>query len=144
MRRKISLTAELLDDKEDDSSVETISNNSFDDDIEDEDGLSYKETTKSNRETTSTQQAASKTNVNSTISNENGAKTQQNSATAVTLSNGQTRDIDMKVIEPYKRCLSHGGYIKSPGHNAIVIFSACYLPDRSRADYHYVMENLFL
>lgn len=140
------MTAELLDSKEDDSSVETISNNSFDDDIEDEDGLSYKETTKSNKEPASTQEAASQTknSVCATISNENGAKPQPNSATAVTLSNGQTRDIDMKVIEPYKRCLSHGGYIKSPGHNAIVIFSACYLPDRSRADYHYVMENLFL
>lgn len=141
--RKIPLTEELMSTKEDDSSVETISNNSFDDDIEDEDGLSFKET-KSNRQPASNQEAVL-TSVSTTIANENGAKVQQTSGVAaVTLSNGQTRDIDMKVIEPYKRCLSHGGYIKSPGHNAIVIFSACYLPDRSRADYHYVMENLFL
>lgn len=62
----------------------------------------------------------------------------------ITLPDGRTRDIDMKVIEPYKRVLSHGGYLSSGGHNAIVVFSACYLPDRSRTDYHYVMDNLFL
>lgn len=62
----------------------------------------------------------------------------------ITLPDGRTRDIDMKVIEPYKRVLSHGGYLSSGGHNAIVVFSACYLPDRSRCDYHYVMDNLFL
>lgn len=65
-------------------------------------------------------------------------------STFVTLSDGQTRIIDMKVIEPYKRCLSHGGYIQQPGNNAIVLFSACFLPDRSRTDYNYVMDNLFL
>ncbi|KAI8039296.1 hypothetical protein M5D96_008019, partial [Drosophila gunungcola] len=46
--------------------------------------------------------------------------------------------------QPYKRVLSHGGYLKSGGQNAIVIFCACHLPDRSRADYSYVMDNLFL
>ena len=30
------------------------------------------------------------------------------------------------------------------GFNAIVVFTACYLPDRRRRDYHYVMDNLFL
>lgn len=62
----------------------------------------------------------------------------------IVLPNGKMREIDMKVIEPYKRVLSHGGYLKAGGHNAIVVFSACYLPDRSRMDYHYVMDNLFL
>ncbi|KAH8298627.1 hypothetical protein KR018_003285, partial [Drosophila ironensis] len=62
----------------------------------------------------------------------------------ITLPDGRTREIDMRVIEPYKRVLSHGGYLKSGGQNAIVIFSACHLPDRSRADYSYVMDNLFL
>lgn len=62
----------------------------------------------------------------------------------ITLPDGRTRDIDMRVIEPYKRVLSHGGYLKSGGHNAIVIFCACHLPDRSRTDYNYVMDNLFL
>lgn len=61
----------------------------------------------------------------------------------ITLLNGKTREIDMKVIEPYKRVLSHGGYLKAGGHNAIVMFCACHLPDRSRTDYHYVMDNLF-
>lgn len=60
----------------------------------------------------------------------------------VTLPDGRTREIDMKVIEPYKRILSHGGYINKK--NAIIVFSTCFLPDRSRSDYHYVMANLFL
>ncbi|XP_063227840.1 protein prune homolog 2 isoform X6 [Bacillus rossius redtenbacheri] len=57
---------------------------------------------------------------------------------------GLERRIDMKVIEPYKRVLSHGGYLNEGSHNAIIVFSACYLPDRSRVDYDYVMDNLFL
>lgn len=61
----------------------------------------------------------------------------------VVLPDGTIREIDMKVIEPYKRVLSHGGYLKDC-QNAIVIFSSCFLPDRSRADYHYVMDSLFL
>ncbi|XP_054710729.1 protein prune homolog 2-like isoform X2 [Uloborus diversus] len=56
---------------------------------------------------------------------------------------GEERRIDMKVIEPYRKVLSHGGY-QGDAHNAIIIFSACYLPDRSRKDYDYVMDNLFL
>ncbi|KAL1128912.1 hypothetical protein AAG570_013446 [Ranatra chinensis] len=56
---------------------------------------------------------------------------------------GVERRIDMKVIEPYKRVLSHGGYLTSGAHNAIVVFSACYLPHHSRLDYTYVMDNLF-
>lgn len=55
------------------------------------------------------------------------------------------REIDMKVIEPYKRVLSHGGYLnKDSCQNAILIFSSCYLPDRSRTDYRYVMDSLFM
>jgi prune homolog 2 len=61
----------------------------------------------------------------------------------ITLPDGKTREIDMKVIEPYKRILSHGGYLKSGGNNAIILFSTCHLPDKSRTDYHYVMDNLF-
>ncbi|KAJ3648732.1 hypothetical protein Zmor_020511 [Zophobas morio] len=60
------------------------------------------------------------------------------------LPGGEQRTIDMRVIEPYKRVLSHGGYLRAGGHTAIVIFSACYLPDKSRVDYVYVMDNLFL
>lgn len=60
------------------------------------------------------------------------------------LPGGEQRTIDMRVIEPYKRILSHGGYLRAGGHTAIVIFSACFLPDKSRVDYDYVMDNLFL
>ncbi|XP_047486866.1 protein prune homolog 2-like isoform X2 [Penaeus chinensis] len=56
---------------------------------------------------------------------------------------GIERRIDMKVIEPYKKVLSHGGYLPS-SNEAIIVFSACFLPDRSRKDYDYVMDNLFM
>lgn len=56
---------------------------------------------------------------------------------------GSEREIDMKVIEPYKRVLSHGGYLGSGSRNAIIVFSACFMPHRSRVDYRYVMDNLF-
>ncbi|XP_029472099.1 protein prune homolog 2 isoform X2 [Rhinatrema bivittatum] len=55
----------------------------------------------------------------------------------------QEQRIDMKAIEPYKKVISHGGYY-GDGINAIIVFAACFLPDSSRADYSYVMENLFL
>ncbi|KAM8890322.1 caytaxin isoform 1-T1 [Synchiropus picturatus] len=51
--------------------------------------------------------------------------------------------IDMQVIKPYLRVITHGGYY-GEGLNAIIVFSACYLPDSSCSDYHYIMENLFL
>ncbi|GBP64329.1 Protein prune homolog 2 [Eumeta japonica] len=60
----------------------------------------------------------------------------------VPLPTGGYGSCDMRVIEPYKRVLSHGGY--GPASAAIIVFSACYLPDTTRADYHYVMDNLFL
>ncbi|KAI4877665.1 hypothetical protein NFI96_021337, partial [Prochilodus magdalenae] len=55
----------------------------------------------------------------------------------------QEHRIDMQVIRPYVRVISHGGYY-GEGLNAIIVFSACYLPDSSCPDYHYIMENLFL
>ncbi|XP_064645762.1 uncharacterized protein LOC135499051 isoform X2 [Lineus longissimus] len=55
----------------------------------------------------------------------------------------KTYKIDMKVIEPYKKVLSHGGHYGN-GLNAIIIFASCYLPDKGRTDYNYVMDNLFL
>ncbi|MCL4147299.1 UNVERIFIED_CONTAM: hypothetical protein GTU68_021866 [Idotea baltica] len=62
---------------------------------------------------------------------------------AVVLS-GIERRIDMKVIEPYKKVLSHGGYMLRGNNEAIIVFSACFLPDRSRKDYDYVMDHLFM
>ncbi|XP_066567214.1 protein prune homolog 2 isoform X3 [Amia ocellicauda] len=55
----------------------------------------------------------------------------------------QEHRIDMKCIEPYQKVISHGGYY-GDGLNAIIVFAACFLPDSNLADYHYVMENLFL
>ncbi|CAG2162013.1 unnamed protein product [Oppiella nova] len=65
---------------------------------------------------------------------------------------GDVKVIDMKVIDPYKKVISHGGYFHSTIGNshqsgsspAIIVFSACYLPDRSRKDYNYVMDHLFM
>lgn len=63
-------------------------------------------------------------------------------------------NIDLKVIEPYKKVISHGGHLRpsisngngleSSTSSAVILFAAYYLPDRSRPDYHHVMENLFL
>ncbi|XP_041647602.1 caytaxin isoform X2 [Cheilinus undulatus] len=55
----------------------------------------------------------------------------------------QEHRIDMQVIRPYLRVITHGGYY-GEGLNAIIVFSACYLPDSSCPDYHYIMENLFM
>lgn len=65
--------------------------------------------------------------------------------------------IDLKVIEPYRRVISHAGYCHfmdpanpsfkpdtSDNAPAVIVFSSCYLPDRSRRDYDYVMDHLFL
>ncbi|XP_070546070.1 BCL2/adenovirus E1B 19 kDa protein-interacting protein 2-like [Ptychodera flava] len=56
---------------------------------------------------------------------------------------GKNYNLDMKVIHPYKKVLSHGGYY-GDGLNAIIVFAACYLPEKTRKDYNYVMDNLFL
>ncbi|XP_064112780.1 uncharacterized protein LOC135219717 isoform X4 [Macrobrachium nipponense] len=56
---------------------------------------------------------------------------------------GVWRRIDMKVIAPYRKCVSHGGYLGDT-QNAVIVICACQLPDRSRRDYNYVMDNLFL
>uniref|UniRef100_H2MUS4 ATCAY kinesin light chain interacting caytaxin b n=1 Tax=Oryzias latipes TaxID=8090 RepID=H2MUS4_ORYLA len=55
----------------------------------------------------------------------------------------QEQRIDMQVIRPYLRVVTHGGYY-GEGLNAIIVFAACYLPDSSSDDYTYIMENLFL
>ncbi|XP_034035712.1 caytaxin isoform X2 [Thalassophryne amazonica] len=55
----------------------------------------------------------------------------------------QEHRIDMQIIKPYLRVITHGGYY-GEGLNAIIVFSACYLPDSSCSNYHYIMENLFL
>lgn len=51
--------------------------------------------------------------------------------------------MDLSAVIPYKQVLSHGGYY-GEGLNAIVVFSACFLPDCNQTDYDYIMDNLFL
>ncbi|XP_061657254.1 protein prune homolog 2 isoform X3 [Syngnathoides biaculeatus] len=55
----------------------------------------------------------------------------------------QEHRINMRIIEPYMRVISHGGYYGN-GVNAIIVFAACFLPDSDSDDYHDIMENLFL
>ncbi|XP_036047073.1 bcl-2/adenovirus E1B 19 kDa-interacting protein 2-like protein isoform X2 [Onychomys torridus] len=50
--------------------------------------------------------------------------------------------VDMTIIEPYKKVLSHGGY-HGDGLNAVILFASCYLPQSSVPNYTYVMEHLF-
>ncbi|XP_043236323.1 protein prune homolog 2-like [Amphibalanus amphitrite] len=57
---------------------------------------------------------------------------------------GKEQKIDMSIIEPYTKVLSHGGYMEGDAGQSIIVFAACHLPERSRPDYGYVMDNLFL
>ncbi|XP_026639956.1 bcl-2/adenovirus E1B 19 kDa-interacting protein 2-like protein isoform X2 [Microtus ochrogaster] len=50
--------------------------------------------------------------------------------------------VDMTIIEPYRKVLSHGGY-HGDGLNAVILFASCYLPPSSIPNYTYVMEHLF-
>lgn len=54
----------------------------------------------------------------------------------------QESRVNMSVLEPYLRVLSHGGYY-GDGMNDIIVFSSCYLPQNSLDSYQYVMDNLF-
>lgn len=164
-RRKISVSNELLSGGDDGSSIETVSNQSFDDDFDDylveprgDNHLISASVSSSlmddgdpnDAPATGLTKSTSRASLGRESAGTSLPQCSGNDETKeargwqkITLPDGKTRDIDMKVIEPYKRVLSHGGYLKAGGHNAIVVFSACYLPDRSRTDYHYVMDNLF-
>ncbi|XP_010872023.2 BCL2/adenovirus E1B 19 kDa protein-interacting protein 2 isoform X1 [Esox lucius] len=50
--------------------------------------------------------------------------------------------VNMSVLEPYLRVLSHGGYYGDES-NDIIVFSSCYLPQNTSENYHVVMDNLF-
>nr|XP_046273619.1 BCL2/adenovirus E1B 19 kDa protein-interacting protein 2-like isoform X2 [Scatophagus argus] len=54
----------------------------------------------------------------------------------------QESRVNMSVLEPFLRVLSHGGYY-GDGLNDIIVFSSCYLPQNSSENYQYVMDNLF-
>ncbi|XP_045914821.1 BCL2/adenovirus E1B 19 kDa protein-interacting protein 2-like isoform X2 [Micropterus dolomieu] len=54
----------------------------------------------------------------------------------------QESRVNMSVLEPFLRVLSHGGYY-GDGMNDIIVFSSCYLPRNSLENYQYVMDNLF-
>ena len=51
---------------------------------------------------------------------------------------------DAVSIPPFEQVLSHGGYMEGDAGQSIIVFAACHLPERSRPDYAYVMDNLFL
>ncbi|XP_027142453.1 bcl-2/adenovirus E1B 19 kDa-interacting protein 2-like protein isoform X2 [Larimichthys crocea] len=54
----------------------------------------------------------------------------------------QESRVNMSVLEPFLRVLSHGGYY-GDGMNDIIVFSSCYLPENRLENYPYVMDNLF-
>ncbi|XP_044028257.1 BCL2/adenovirus E1B 19 kDa protein-interacting protein 2-like [Siniperca chuatsi] len=54
----------------------------------------------------------------------------------------QESRVNMSVLEPFLRVLSHGGYY-GDGMNDIIVFSSCYLPQNTLENYQYVMDNLF-
>lgn len=155
-RRKIALADDLLNS--DVSSIDTMSNHSFDDDLnlvslspsssfvlDDKIGRA-RNTIKYNKDDDDSGSTPTTPKNVEPLPQYTEAEERRDSRNwqKITLPDGKTREIDMKVIDPYKRVLSHGGYLQSGGHNAIIVFCACHLPDRSRTDYHYVMDNLFL
>ncbi|CAJ1084240.1 protein prune homolog 2-like isoform X1 [Xyrichtys novacula] len=54
----------------------------------------------------------------------------------------QESRVNMSVLGPFLKVLSHGGYY-GDGMNDIIVFSSCYLPENSLENYQYVMDNLF-
>ncbi|KAL0962303.1 hypothetical protein UPYG_G00338320 [Umbra pygmaea] len=50
--------------------------------------------------------------------------------------------VNMTVLEPYLRILSHGGCYGDES-NDIIVFSSCYLPQNTIENYQVVMDNLF-
>ncbi|KAL7381104.1 hypothetical protein ABVT39_000474 [Epinephelus coioides] len=54
----------------------------------------------------------------------------------------QESRVNMSILEPFLRVLSHGGYY-GDGMNDIIVFSSCYLPQNSLENYQNVMDNLF-
>ncbi|XP_069580195.1 bcl-2/adenovirus E1B 19 kDa-interacting protein 2-like protein isoform X2 [Brachyistius frenatus] len=54
----------------------------------------------------------------------------------------QESRVNMSVLEPFLRVLSHGGYY-GDSLNDIIVFSSSYLPENSLENYEYVMDNLF-
>ncbi|XP_076020535.1 BCL2/adenovirus E1B 19 kDa protein-interacting protein 2-like [Genypterus blacodes] len=54
----------------------------------------------------------------------------------------QESRVNMSILEPFLRVLSHGGYY-GDGMNDIIVFSSCYLPESSQENYQYVMDHLF-
>ncbi|XP_072226847.1 bcl-2/adenovirus E1B 19 kDa-interacting protein 2-like protein isoform X2 [Leuresthes tenuis] len=54
----------------------------------------------------------------------------------------QESQVNMSVLEPFLRVLSHGGYY-GDSMDDIIVFSSCYLPENSLENYQYVMDNLF-
>ncbi|XP_057292790.1 uncharacterized protein LOC130621506 [Hydractinia symbiolongicarpus] len=57
---------------------------------------------------------------------------------------GQQKVVDMQLIEPYLKVLSHGGHHRvGTKCHVLVVFTACYLPTKYTDKYHIIMEQLF-
>ncbi|XP_059899943.1 bcl-2/adenovirus E1B 19 kDa-interacting protein 2-like protein isoform X1 [Gadus macrocephalus] len=54
----------------------------------------------------------------------------------------QESRVNMSLIQPFLKVLSHGGYY-GDGMNDIIVFSSCYLPENSLENYQSVMDHLF-
>lgn len=54
----------------------------------------------------------------------------------------QESRVNMSVLEPFLRVLSHGGYY-GDGMYDVIVFSSCYLPQNRLENYQNVMDHLF-
>ncbi|RMX46898.1 hypothetical protein pdam_00014498 [Pocillopora damicornis] len=55
---------------------------------------------------------------------------------------GRDKILDLKLLEPYMKVISHGGYF-SDTKSTIVVIAACYLPEKTIKNYDFLMEQLF-
>eukprot|EP00128_Syssomonas_multiformis_P005053 Colp12_sorted_trinity150504_noHs@866 len=55
---------------------------------------------------------------------------------------GVTKIYDLRAISNYRNVIMHGGYDKE--RRAIIVISACQLPDAGRDDWDNIMDHLFL
>ncbi|KXJ28505.1 uncharacterized protein LOC110238634 [Exaiptasia diaphana] len=56
--------------------------------------------------------------------------------------NNREKVLDLRLIEPYMKVITHGG-VHIPSRAVIVVVAACYLPDKSKRNYDFLMEQLF-
>ncbi|XP_001626140.3 uncharacterized protein LOC5505290 isoform X2 [Nematostella vectensis] len=56
--------------------------------------------------------------------------------------NKREKVLDLKLLEPYMKVITHGGF-HCPERAVIVVIAACYLPSKAEKNYDFLMEQVF-